>query len=113
MRIAIPYDNGNVNIAFGRTQYFKLYDVEDGKIISSQVIDNGGYEHKGFITHLKNNKVNVALVGDIGQHGFDAFSENGIKLYTSVSGETDHVVRSYLNEALKLKKEIKGCHHAE
>lgn len=112
MRIAIPFDNENVHMAFGRTQFFKLYDVENNVVVSTQVIDNGGYEHRGLITHLKNNHVDTALVGNIGQHGFECFQENGIELYTSVSGRADDVVQSYLNGTLELRKEIKGCSYA-
>lgn len=112
MRIAVPYNNENVNMAFGRTEFFKLYDVEDNAVVSTQVIDNGGFEHKGLITHLKNNHVDVALVGNIGQHGFDFFGENGITLYTSVSGNADAVVQAYLEGTLELRQEAKGCSYA-
>ena len=32
MRIAVPYDNGQVFQHFGYTQVFKVYEVEDGKV---------------------------------------------------------------------------------
>lgn len=38
MRIAVAYDNGNVFQHFGRTEFFKVYEVEDNKVISSEVI---------------------------------------------------------------------------
>lgn len=112
MRIAIPVRDETVNAAFGRTQFFRLYDVEEQKVVSTQVIDNGGYEHKGLITHLKNHQVDVAIVGNIGQHGFDCFKENGITLYTSVSGNADAVVQAYLDGTLELRQEAKGCSYA-
>ena len=34
MIIAVTYDNGNVFQHFGRTEQFKLYEAEDGKILS-------------------------------------------------------------------------------
>ena len=112
MKIAVPYLDGKVNPAFGRSEYFKLYDIENGKIISTTVIDNGGYEHTGLITHLKNNGVTIALVGNIGQHGADAFAEAGIELYTSNFDDADTVVCKYLDGTLELKKEIRGCSFA-
>ena len=44
MKIAATYEKetGNIFQHFGKTQYFKLYEIEDSKIVSSQVIDNGG-----------------------------------------------------------------------
>ena len=37
MRIAVPYYNGNINPAFGKSEYYKLYDTEDGKILSIEL----------------------------------------------------------------------------
>lgn len=36
MRIAVTYENGEIFQHFGHTQEFKVYDVEDNKIISSE-----------------------------------------------------------------------------
>ena len=33
MKIAVTYDNGTVFQHFGRTEFFKVYEVEDGKIL--------------------------------------------------------------------------------
>lgn len=38
MKIAVTYDNGEVFQHFGKTENFKVYEVEDNKIISSEVI---------------------------------------------------------------------------
>jgi len=100
MRIAVTYLDGKINPAFGRSKYFKLYDIEDGKIVSTRVIDNGGYEHTGLITHLKNNGVDIALVGNIKQHGADAFEAAGIELYTGNFDDADTVVSKYLDGTL-------------
>ena len=45
MKIAVTYDNGEIFQHFGHTEFFKLYDVEDGKIVNSQVIDTNGSGH--------------------------------------------------------------------
>ena len=42
MRIAVTYENEEIFQHFGHTEQFKIYDVEDGKIISSKVVDAGG-----------------------------------------------------------------------
>ena len=112
MRIAVPYMDGKINPAFGKSEYFKLYDIENNMIVSTAVIDNGGYEHTGLITHLKTNGVDIALVGNIGQHGAEAFSAAGIELYTSNFNDADTVVVKYLDGTLELKTEIRGCSFA-
>ena len=39
MKIAVTYENGMVFQHFGHTKQFKVYDVEDGKTASSQIVD--------------------------------------------------------------------------
>ena len=56
MRIAVTYENGSVFQHFGHTEQFKIYDVEDGKIISSEVVDTNGSGHgalAGVLSALK------------------------------------------------------------
>ena len=45
MKIAVTYDNGNIFQHFGRTESFKVYDVEDNKVVSSEVIGSNGVGH--------------------------------------------------------------------
>lgn len=39
MKIAVTYDNGNIFQHFGKTENFKVYEVEDNQVVSSEVID--------------------------------------------------------------------------
>ena len=45
MKIAVTYENGNIFGHFGHTQQFKLYDVQDGKVVASLVVDTMGSGH--------------------------------------------------------------------
>ena len=42
MRVAVTYDNGNVFGHFGRTEEFKVYDIEDGKVVNAQILGTNG-----------------------------------------------------------------------
>ena len=37
MRVATTYDNGNIFMHFGRSEQFKIYDIQDGKVLNEQV----------------------------------------------------------------------------
>ena len=37
MKIAVTYENGQVFQHFGHCENFKLYEVEDGKVVSSEL----------------------------------------------------------------------------
>ena len=45
MKIAVTYDQGQIFQHFGHTEQFKLYTVEDGKVVSSEVVDTNGSGH--------------------------------------------------------------------
>lgn len=42
MRIAVTYDDGDVFQHFGHSEFFKVYEVEDGKVVSSEVVGSDG-----------------------------------------------------------------------
>lgn len=42
MKLAIPYDNGQVFQHFGKTEAFKIYDIVDGKVGPSMVMSTNG-----------------------------------------------------------------------
>ena len=45
MRIAVPYENGNIFQHFGRSEAFKLYDVADGAVTAAAVVSTNGSGH--------------------------------------------------------------------
>ena len=45
MRIAVTYEDGQIFQHFGHTQEFKVYDVADGKVTASEVVDTNGSGH--------------------------------------------------------------------
>lgn len=45
MRIAVTYENGQIFQHFGHTETFKIYDVEEGKVVHSEVVDTNGSGH--------------------------------------------------------------------
>ena len=38
MQIAVTYENGDIYQHFGHTERFKIYDVQDGKVMDSRLI---------------------------------------------------------------------------
>ena len=42
MKIAVTYENGQIFQHFGHTEQFKIYTVEDGKVVSAAVVDTNG-----------------------------------------------------------------------
>ena len=65
MRIAVTYENGQIFQHFGHTAQFKLYDVVDGKITSTHVVDTLGSGH-GALTHEQHQYDDGDHIGDHG-----------------------------------------------
>ena len=42
MKLAVTYENGQIFQHFGHTEQFKVYDIEDNKIVNTQVVDTNG-----------------------------------------------------------------------
>lgn len=113
MRIAVTYEYGLVFGHFGHTAQFKIYDVEDNEIVSSQVLDTNGSGHGALAGFLKANAVDVLICGGIGQGAKNALTENGIKLYAGVMGGADNAVKALLDGTLKYSSEANCDHHHE
>jgi predicted DNA-binding protein (UPF0251 family)/predicted Fe-Mo cluster-binding NifX family protein len=96
MRVAVTYENGEVFPHFGRTQQFKIYDVEDGKVISSKVVGSNGVGHGALAGLLAQGGVDVLVCGGIGGGALNALAEAGIKVCAGASGDTDKVVDELL-----------------
>ena len=62
MKIAVTYDNGNVFQHFGRTEFFKVYEVEDSKVVSSEVIASNGVGHGALAGVLNALNADVLMV---------------------------------------------------
>ena len=45
MIIAVPYQNGEIFQHFGHTEAFKLYGVQDGAVVTTQIAETGGSGH--------------------------------------------------------------------
>ena len=111
MRVAVTYDNGNVFEHFGRTEQFKVYDIEDGKIVNSQILDTNG-EGCGALAGILNiADVDALICGGIGGGAVNAIEEAGIKLYAGTSGSTDSAVDALIAGRLEAISEANCNHH--
>lgn len=111
MKIAVTYENGNVFQHFGRTEYFKVYDIEENKVVKSEVISTNGNGHGALAGILLDNQVNILICGGIGGGAQSALSEAGITLYGGVSGDADSAVNAFLNEELNYDAQVQCSHH--
>lgn len=111
MRIAVTYENGFVGQHFGRTEEFKLYDVEDGGIVQEQILSANGQSHGMLAALLKGMDVELLICGGIGMGARYALNEMDIELIPGVQGRADEAVRAYLSGTLVYDPDAECCHH--
>lgn len=113
MRIAVTYENGQVFQHFGHTEQFKIYTVEDGKIVSSAVVDTNGSGHGALAGFLGAFQVDALICGGIGGGAQMALAAAGIQLFGGVSGSADAAVEALVAGKLVFNPNVKCSHHGE
>lgn len=111
MKIAVTYENGEIFQHFGHTESFKIYEVSDDKIISSEVVSTNGSGHGALAGLLGELAIDVLICGGIGGGAQMALKEANIKLYGGVSGDADEAVKAFLNGELEYNPAVKCNHH--
>lgn len=111
-RIAVTYDNGQVFQHFGRTEAFKVYEVEDDKVINSEIVESNGVGHGALAGLLADNTIDVLICGGIGGGAMAALEERSIEVCAGAQGDTDEVVEAYLKGELETAG-VTCDHHGE
>ena len=113
MKIAVTYEGGSIFQHFGKTETFKMYEVEDGKITSMQIVHAGGAGHSALAGFLSEQSANVLICGGIGEGAQEALKEAGIKVISGAAGEVDAAVNAYLAGELESAGTNCDHHHEE
>lgn len=111
MRIAVPYENGEIFQHFGHTENFKLYDVENGNVTAQMVVSTNGSGHGALAGVLEKYHVDTLVCGGIGGGAQQALRERGIRLYGGVSGHADEAVTALLAGRLAFNPDVHCDHH--
>ena len=111
MRIAVTYENGAIFQHFGHTEQFKLYDVENGMIVSEQIVGTNGSGHGALAGFLKAAQADALICGGIGMGARNALAEAGITLYGGVTGSADAAAQALAQGNLQFDPDAKCDHH--
>ena len=111
MKIAVPYDNGEVFGHFGKTEQFKVYTVENDKIASGKVLSTNGNGHGALSQLLSSLGISRVICGGIGEGAKNALASAGIELDCGVTGNADESVRAYLGGTLVSNPDFSCGHH--
>ncbi len=101
MKVAISTDNNFVSAHFGRCPSFTIIDLEDGKVVKQETIDNPGHE-PGLIPKLLNDKgVQCIIAGGMGMQATGFFQKYGIETVVGIQGIISDVVKKLQDGTLE------------
>lgn len=113
MKIAVTHANGEIFAHFGHTSEFKVYEVENGTILRSEIVSTKGQGHGALAGLLDGMGANVLICGGIGGGAQMALASAGIQLYGGVTGNCDDAVKALLDGTLNYNPNVKCSHHGD
>ena len=112
MKIAVPYENGQVFQHFGHSAQFKFYETESHRILNTEIVSTNGQGHGALVDFLVQHGANVVLCGGIGAGAQTALAQAGIQLFGGISGDADAAVSDYLAGHLVFDPNAHCDHHS-
>jgi len=111
VKLAIPSEYGHVNQHFGMSKEFTIVELDGDKIVSQKIVssDNLQHNHSGLAGLMKDEAVNIVIVGGIGAHALTALEESGLKVVSGGSGKIGDVVARFARG--ELTSQPQGCTH--
>lgn len=111
MKIAITYEKGEVFQHFGHTEQFKIYEIEENKVINEKIINTNGTGHGLLGELLISEGVNALICGGLGAGAKTILEENNIKIYPGVIGNADKAISDFVLGKLEFYIDKKCNHH--
>jgi predicted Fe-Mo cluster-binding NifX family protein len=111
MKIAVPTENEEVFQHFGQSRMFTVYETENGKVTTKELLDSSRSGHSALAGLLNLSAVNVVICGGIGGGARDMLKARGIQVVAGIEGRTDDAVKAYLNG--ELTDAGSTCNHHE
>ena len=112
MKIAVTYENGEIFQHFGRTEQFKIYTVEDNRVVSTIVLSSDGRGHGELAEMLGKENIDVLICGGLGEHAREALASAGVTVVAGAEGKADEAVGDYLDGILT-GSDVSCDHHHE
>lgn len=111
MKVAVTHENGQIFGHFGHTETFKVYEIENGQIVSSQVVGTDGQGHGALAIILNEMHIDALICGGIGGGAQAALAQLGIKLYGGCHGSCDEAVKALIEGRLDYNPNVQCSHH--
>ncbi|MGN1031409.1 MAG: NifB/NifX family molybdenum-iron cluster-binding protein [Butyricicoccaceae bacterium] len=117
MKIAVTYEDGLVFQHFGHTEQFKVYTIEGGNVVASEIVSSDGAGHGALAQVLDAHQIDALICGGIGGGARAALGNVGIQVFGGVSGSADAAAEAFARGELAWNPGAScsghGHHHEE
>ena len=101
MKVAISTDGDFVSAHFGRCPSYTLVDIEEGKVVGKEVVNNPGHQPGNIPQFLHGKGTKCIIAGGMGMRAVGFFNEFGIQTIVGISGRIDEVIEKLQDGTLK------------
>ena len=101
MKIAISTDGEDVSAHFGRCPCFTIVEIEGGRVLSKEVLENPGHQPAFLPRYLSEKNVSCIVAGGMGRRAETLFAENGIQTIVGISDRVDEVIEKLVSGTLE------------
>lgn len=109
-KIAVPVSNGILDAHFGHCKQFAIYDIEDNRISSTELIDAPPHEPGLLPRFLSGKGVTDIIAGGMGQKAIQLFQRAGVNAFVGAPKlPADHLVKGFMNETIEFSANY--CDH--
>ncbi len=110
MKFAIPIADGKLTAHFGHCKEFAMVEVQDQKILHTEMLDPPPHEPGLLPKWLKEQGTNVVIAGGMGQRAIELFKQAGVQVFVGAPVDApEKLVQSYLNQTLVTGSNV--CDH--
>lgn len=113
MKIAVTSEkDGTIFQHFGHSEFFAIFETEDGNITSSSIVNTEGSGHSDLVSFLKGRKIDILICGGIGGKAKVLLADCGIEVVSGVEGLAKEAVKMYLAGNLQDNPDALCTHHS-
>ena len=101
MKIAISTDAGFVSAHFGRCPSFTIAEIEEGKVLKVEEINNPGHQPAFLPNFLAERGAKYIICGGMGRRAQDLFAEKQITPIVGVTGKVTEAIEKFAQGKLE------------
>lgn len=112
MKVAVTYGDGMVYEHFGHCKSFKIYNIEKGEVVSSEIVSAPGTGHTSAVNLLIEQGVYALICGNIGYSAQSALMLAFIDVFSGCTGKCDDKIAEFLGKRLHSRSQPNCAGHS-